>query len=222
MEMQKPKRSENFTLHEKDFIIQLVKENPIIESKDTTSIKRKQKAWQKLTHSFNSNFATNRTTAQLKLMWKYLKTTTKKSIAQGKRESIKTGGGTNKAPVLTAQQEVIKDIIAKDLETIRSPYDDDAISETNNSEGEINSEGENNSEGGTVSISLEQSRSTSTPKRQKTNDISAQLLQLEQEKLDVMKAQLDAQERIAGVLERMETNRDPQYSSFLQHLGADV
>lgn len=91
--MQKPKRSENFTLQEKDFIIQLVKENPIIESKDTTSIKPKQKAWQKLTHSFNSNFATNRTTAQLKLMWKYLKTTTKKSIAQGKRESIKTGGG---------------------------------------------------------------------------------------------------------------------------------
>lgn len=121
-------RQENFTAEERAFLIDAVKNLPVLESKEnsvaTTKLKARQ--WNKLADSFNAQFAKKKSAGQLKVLWKHLKTKTKSCIAYNKRENRKTGGGPSKAKVLSAEEEMIAEIIAADLLPLDNAYDDDA------------------------------------------------------------------------------------------------
>lgn len=122
------KRAENFSAAQRDFIIDFIQENRIIESKEATVkvTSMKQKVWKNLTASFNSKFNSTKATIQLKTYWKGLKSNTKKSIAVSRREAHVTGGGSSNAPRLSVAGEQIAEIISLDLNPLPNNYDGDA------------------------------------------------------------------------------------------------
>lgn len=122
------KRSENFTVVQKEFVIDYVRSNRIIESKDLSlkMLTNKKKVWSDLATNFNDKFETIKSVPQLKVLWKGLKSKTKKNIACLKRETHATGGGENLAPTLSVSDEEISEIISSQLEPLQCSYDGDA------------------------------------------------------------------------------------------------
>lgn len=121
------KRSENFSQIEKQFIIDFIKEHPIIEKKEASVniLKQKNECWKELCRGVNAEFERMRSVDQLKVLWKRMKVETKKAVANNKREAYKTGGGVNEARELTADEEEVAAIIATELEPLPNAYDGD-------------------------------------------------------------------------------------------------
>ena len=86
----------NFNNFAKQLLIDLVKQNKIIENKktDACTSNSKKKAWVKLAEEFNlncGNIGSKRDSEQLKKLWKNLKAKAKHDESLRKRELRKTG-----------------------------------------------------------------------------------------------------------------------------------
>ena len=71
-------------------------------------LRKKDKAWQKITDLFNARYGVNkRTKKQLKDAWQNLKKVAKKEVAVDKRENRKTGGGEKEGTISALSQKVV-------------------------------------------------------------------------------------------------------------------
>ncbi|CAG4992886.1 unnamed protein product [Colias eurytheme] len=85
-----------FTTSERELIVALVRDRPIIEDKRTNSknIELKKQAWEDLTAAFNSQpYVSQRNNMQLKRCWENIKTLRKKELSQEASSMRRTGGG---------------------------------------------------------------------------------------------------------------------------------
>ncbi|XP_064622525.1 fibrinogen silencer-binding protein-like [Lineus longissimus] len=125
-----PKRAENFTHEQRMGLIQLIRlQVKVIEDKrsDTSSNRKKQKAWDEIEKQMAANFPERaRASAKdLKELWRRMKGKTKTVARDKKIDMAKTGGGAPEVDDLDEETVAILSIIAKDLEQIKNTYDDD-------------------------------------------------------------------------------------------------
>ena len=205
------RRSENFTTAHREFVIDFIRSNRIIESKDVTlkTLAKKQKAWSDLTATFNSKYNSAKSVNQMKVLWKGLKSKTKKNIALMKRETNATGGGVNLAPNLSITDGQISEIIAAEMEPLECSYDGDAVqTHSSTSKVDIDSDNDSEIENRTVSDAarkptckcnalMEESQkcTSNSAKRPTTLDFFT----ISRERLDVERRKAISQERIAEV-----------------------
>ena len=90
----KRKRSTNFSLAEKEILLELVQQQwSVIENKKTDAVSGKKKdfAWERIAANFNSQNETFRTLESLKNLWDNIKKNARKSHAENKVKIFKTG-----------------------------------------------------------------------------------------------------------------------------------
>lgn len=189
------KRSENFSSVEKQFMIELIKNHPVVESKEGTVrvLREKNEAWKEMMQSFNSQFVANKNVNQIKVLWKHLKVKTKKTLAAANREARRTGGGVSMAHNLSQEEEEVAQIIATDLEPLSNPYDDDATNDENLAPPSPKS---------VSSCSSMKSTNIAPPKCQKRN-VGMDLVDIEREKLRMKGRRLELEERRTIAQERI-------------------
>lgn len=94
--MSKKTRGPNFTVIEKDILINLItKYKDVVENKktDNETNAKKNKVWRKISDEFNlKNSSCVRNTEQLKTLWENIKRTTRKDNAKTKKEIRLTTG----------------------------------------------------------------------------------------------------------------------------------
>lgn len=132
----KRKRCCNFTTTEKNSLVELLNADMIRiiddKSNSNNSISRKDNAWKSVTFSYNSLFpmGSQRTTDDLKGMWKRIKEQSKCKKASMERERKATGGGPgqsqNEDDVLL---DKVIDLIGKDISSLDNIYDNDNAGE---------------------------------------------------------------------------------------------
>ena len=89
-------------------------------------LRKKDKAWQKITDLFNARYGVNkRTKKQLKDAWQNLKKVTKKDVAVDKREKRKTGRG-EKVGTISALSQKVVGMLPQQISSLHNPYDNDA------------------------------------------------------------------------------------------------
>ncbi|CAG9784421.1 unnamed protein product [Diatraea saccharalis] len=84
-----------FSSSERELIVALVRERPIIEDKRTfaKNIELKKQAWEDLTVAYNSQpYVSQRHSQQLKICWVNIKTQRKKELSQESTSIKRTGG----------------------------------------------------------------------------------------------------------------------------------
>ena len=90
------KKGPNFSQLEKHTLVDLIgPKKDIIESKasDANMVYKKNSVWENLTEEFNSRYGViERTTPQLKSLWKNMKAKCKSAIVKENQERMKTGG----------------------------------------------------------------------------------------------------------------------------------
>lgn len=184
--MAEKKRSENFSVIQREFVLSFIEENRVMENKEGTVkiISKKQKLWKELECAFNAKFETQKTVAQLKILWKGMKSSTKKVVAQRKRESLKTGGGVNTAPDLSVTEEVIADIIAAELEPLTNPFDGDGDGEVEDAENKPTAAGPS---------------TASTKPTRNDGPTTLDFYNISRKRLEIEERKVVAQERIADV-----------------------
>lgn len=181
------KRGENFSGEQKEYIINFIQTNRLLESKkaSVSVFSAKQKLWTRLVNSFNSEYTSNKTLKQMKVFWKQQKSKTKKVVANQRKEAFKTGGGSNSAAPLTADQEQIVAIIATDLNPLTNEFDDDAMSQSASEISCDEPEKEN--------------APKSTKKASKRQPSSQDFFEISEKRLRIEERKTIAQERIANV-----------------------
>ena len=86
----------NYIFREQQILLDLIKEYPAVECKQTDreSHAKKLKGWETITDEFNSySTECKRSTKNLQNLWKNMKARAKDDYAASKRESRGTGGG---------------------------------------------------------------------------------------------------------------------------------
>ncbi|CAK1589112.1 unnamed protein product [Parnassius mnemosyne] len=89
-----------FSSAEKELIISLVSERPIIENKQTNArnIELKRAAWDEIENAYNAvPFVVKRTALQLKRCWENIKSCRKKELSMEVGSLLQTGGGVGEA-----------------------------------------------------------------------------------------------------------------------------
>lgn len=85
-----------FSSAERELIVALVRERPIIEDKRThaKNIELKKQAWEDLAVAYNSqSYVSQRVSHQLKRCWENIKTQRKRELSQESMSMQRTGGG---------------------------------------------------------------------------------------------------------------------------------
>ena len=111
--------TKNYSENKKHILIEAIKDATginIIESKkyNSTSLRRKDEAWKKVTSYYNSQNVEARTEKQLIVLWKDLKAKAKKEYAAYKQSQKLTGGGSNEMVLCSLIQAII-DILPNDI-----------------------------------------------------------------------------------------------------------
>lgn len=108
--MDKKVRSLNFTIIEKEILLNLVdKYRFIIENKETNGLinKRKKGAWENVAQEYNATQTSGvRAAVQLKTLYEHMKKTARKNRADEKVQLYKTGGGQYTEKMTTIDQKV--------------------------------------------------------------------------------------------------------------------
>lgn len=132
MDTDSSKRVPNFTPNEKDFLINLVaKYSHILEDKKTNkvSIQEKNHVWDQIEVEFNNNtqIACFRSSNQLKRLYENKKKELRRKMANNKKETYLTGGGTSQVVKLEANEEVLLQIVnEKTVKGFDVPFDSDS------------------------------------------------------------------------------------------------
>ncbi|KAK7789174.1 hypothetical protein R5R35_009941 [Gryllus longicercus] len=127
--MEKRTRSANFTIAEREILLEIVKENRnLIENKGTSDVSNREKniGWSIVEEEFNaSSIVTKRSAKCLRKCWENLKKAARKSVAAEKEEIFRTGGGLPKAAVRDTILEGVLSLISPSSR-IENNYDCDA------------------------------------------------------------------------------------------------
>lgn len=108
--IEKRERSKNFSEYEKQLLLEIIKDVPIIFSKqrDGDALKKKDAAWASITSKFNEDSGVNkRETMALKHCVTNLTCSAKKEDSNLKRQLFKTGGGSTPANLSSASSTIV-------------------------------------------------------------------------------------------------------------------
>jgi len=128
-------RAPNFTKSEKTKLMQIIAQkfkNTLEDKKtDRASVSKKEEAWKKIESEFNFNSIGQnyRSAKSLKKCYENRKKELRKTLAEEKREIMKTGGG---APPTSRRiedsDEILLSIVnSKTMVGLCNPFDDDAV-----------------------------------------------------------------------------------------------
>lgn len=130
---QKHGRCLNYSPEEKLLLLNLCeKYKHVIEYKktDATSWKQKEDTWFKIWNEYNANSTVHRDKDSLKKCYNNQKRSTRKVMAKNKQDVYQTGGGLNKAPLVSPVDEATLLVMNKTtVNGLNNNYDDDRIKE---------------------------------------------------------------------------------------------
>ena len=122
-------RAPNFTLYEKQVLIDLVsKRKSVVENNKTDAISAEQKiaAWSQLATEFNSTPKVHqRSAVNLRTGYDNLKRNSKKNAATEKVRVHKTGGGDSPSRLSTVDEKVLA-LLGPRITPLTNPFDSDA------------------------------------------------------------------------------------------------
>jgi Myb/SANT-like DNA-binding domain len=122
-------RAPNFTNLEKDILVDLISKyrNTIENNKtDGVSVQEKNKAWTQLTGEFNSTPNVHkRSTSNLRTAYDNIKKSTKKTVANDKVRTFKTGGGNSPSKVTPCDMKVMA-LLGPRITPLKNSFDSDA------------------------------------------------------------------------------------------------
>jgi hypothetical protein len=127
MEKGKRERAKNWEDNEKDFLLELVEENKVVEDKGcSVAIQRaRQQGWERIWAGFAAKFGNHRSVKEVKSQWGRMKLHAKKLYHERKREAQATGGGRGRSIELSGSMERIFALCPLDFAERTNQFDSD-------------------------------------------------------------------------------------------------